>query len=90
MIKNELSKIESSSQIPQSLIHQKLMRLRDVAENLEDHTLNAETCFKILSRLKDEDNPEYLKGVINRIPVGQVARISDISAAILYLIGPNS
>ena len=36
------------------------------------------------------DNPEYLKGVINRIPVGQVARISDISAAILYLIGPNS
>ena len=36
------------------------------------------------------DNPKYLKGVLDRIPVGQVATISDISAAILYLIGPNS
>lgn len=36
------------------------------------------------------DNPEYLANVLNRIPVGKVATISDISAAILYLIGPNS
>lgn len=36
------------------------------------------------------DNPEYLDKVLNRIPVGKVATISDISAAIFYLIGPNS
>ena len=36
------------------------------------------------------NNPEYLANVINRIPVGKVASIHDISAAIMYLIGPNS
>ncbi|MEM8927222.1 MAG: SDR family oxidoreductase [Bacteroidota bacterium] len=36
------------------------------------------------------DDPEYLKNVLNRIPVGKVATISDITAAISYLIGPNS
>lgn len=36
------------------------------------------------------DNPEYLAGVLNRIPVGKVASIEDIVAAITYLIGPNS
>ena len=36
------------------------------------------------------DNPEYLKGVLNRIPVGKVASIKDITAAILYLAGANS
>lgn len=36
------------------------------------------------------DNPEYLKGVLNRIPVGKVATIKDIVSAITYLTGPNS
>ena len=36
------------------------------------------------------DNPEYLANVLHRIPVGKVAEISDITSAILYLIGPNS
>ena len=36
------------------------------------------------------DDPEYLANVLNKIPVGKVATIGDISAAILYLIGPNS
>ncbi len=36
------------------------------------------------------DNPDYLKNVLNRIPVGKVATIRDIAAAIIYLAGPNS
>jgi len=36
------------------------------------------------------DNPQYLEGVLNRIPVGKVATIRDISAAILYLASPNA
>ena len=36
------------------------------------------------------DDPEYLKGVLNRIPVGKVATIKDIAAAILYLTGTHS
>ena len=36
------------------------------------------------------DNPEYLANVLSKIPVGKVATISDISAAINYLIGSNS
>lgn len=36
------------------------------------------------------DNPEYLKNVLTRIPVGKVATIADITAAIRYLIGPSS
>lgn len=36
------------------------------------------------------NNPEFLEGVLARIPVGKVAEIKDIAAAILYLTGPNS
>jgi 2-deoxy-D-gluconate 3-dehydrogenase len=36
------------------------------------------------------DNPEYLKGVLNRIPVGKVATINDIVSAILYLTSAHS
>ncbi|MEO1258682.1 MAG: glucose 1-dehydrogenase [Bacteroidota bacterium] len=36
------------------------------------------------------DNPDYLEGVLNRIPVGKVATIKDIAAAILYLASPHS
>lgn len=36
------------------------------------------------------DNPEYLEGVLNRIPVKKVATIKDIVAAILYLTGTHS
>ena len=36
------------------------------------------------------DNPEYLAGVLDRIPVGKVATIKDIVAAILYLTNPYS
>ncbi|MEM8508454.1 MAG: SDR family oxidoreductase [Bacteroidota bacterium] len=36
------------------------------------------------------DNLEYLAGVLQRIPVGKVAAIADITAAIRYLIGPNA
>lgn len=36
------------------------------------------------------DNPEYLAGVLNRIPVKKVASIQDIFSAILYLTGPHS
>ncbi len=36
------------------------------------------------------DSPDYLAGVLQRIPVGKVAAIADITTAIRYLIGPNS
>lgn len=36
------------------------------------------------------DDPEYLSGVLNRIPVGKVATIQDIAAAILYLTSSHS
>ncbi len=36
------------------------------------------------------DNPEYLEGVLSRIPVKKVATIKDIVAAILYLTGTHS
>ncbi|MBT8204551.1 MAG: SDR family oxidoreductase [Eudoraea sp.] len=36
------------------------------------------------------DNPGYLAGVLNRIPVRKVATIKDIVAAILYLTGTHS
>ena len=36
------------------------------------------------------DDPEYLAGVLNRIPVGKVATIKDIVAAILYLTSTHS
>ena len=36
------------------------------------------------------DDPDYLAGVLNRIPVGKVASIEDIGAAILYLSSTHS
>lgn len=36
------------------------------------------------------DDPQYLEGVLKRIPVGKVATIQDISAAILYLSSPHA
>jgi 2-deoxy-D-gluconate 3-dehydrogenase len=36
------------------------------------------------------DDPGYLASVLNRIPVGKVATIQDIAAAILYLCGGHS
>ena len=36
------------------------------------------------------DNPEFLKVVLDQIPVGKVAEINDIAAAILYLTSTNS
>ena len=36
------------------------------------------------------DNPVYLEGVLSRIPVGKVANIKDIVAAILYLASPHA
>lgn len=36
------------------------------------------------------DNPEYRASVVDRIPVGKVATIQDIVAAILYLTGTHS
>ena len=36
------------------------------------------------------DNPEYLAGVLGRIPVGKVATIKDIFSAILYLTAEHS
>jgi NAD(P)-dependent dehydrogenase (short-subunit alcohol dehydrogenase family) len=31
------------------------------------------------------DNPEYLKGVLDRIPIGRVAQIKDVAGAVIYL-----
>lgn len=31
------------------------------------------------------DNPEYLEGVLNRLPIGRVANIKDIAGAVIYL-----
>ena len=36
------------------------------------------------------DDPEYLEGVLNRIPTKKVASIQDITSAILYLTSTNS
>ena len=36
------------------------------------------------------DNPEYLSGVLERIPVGKVASIQDIASAVLYLTSNHS
>jgi len=34
------------------------------------------------------DNPEYLKGVLNRLPIGHVGTITDVAAAVIYLASP--
>jgi 2-deoxy-D-gluconate 3-dehydrogenase len=36
------------------------------------------------------DNPEYLSGVLERIPAGKVVSIQDITSAVLYLTSNNS
>ena len=34
------------------------------------------------------DNPEYLGGVLARLPIGRVGTISDVAAAVIYLASP--
>jgi NAD(P)-dependent dehydrogenase (short-subunit alcohol dehydrogenase family) len=34
------------------------------------------------------DNPEYLAGVLNRIPSGKVGTIADVAGAVMYLASP--
>jgi NAD(P)-dependent dehydrogenase (short-subunit alcohol dehydrogenase family) len=34
------------------------------------------------------DNPEFLQGVLDRIPAGKVADIKDVSGAVIYLASP--
>jgi NAD(P)-dependent dehydrogenase (short-subunit alcohol dehydrogenase family) len=34
------------------------------------------------------DNPEYLEGVLARLPIGQVGTITDVAGAIIYLASP--
>lgn len=34
------------------------------------------------------DDPEYLAGVVDRIPIGRVGTIDDVAAAVLYLSSP--
>ncbi|MDX1521001.1 MAG: SDR family oxidoreductase [Anaerolineae bacterium] len=34
------------------------------------------------------DNPEYLAGVLNRLPIGRVGTITDVAAAVIYLASP--
>jgi 2-deoxy-D-gluconate 3-dehydrogenase len=34
------------------------------------------------------DNPEYLEGVLARLPIGQVGTITDVAAAVIYLASP--
>ncbi|NNF65783.1 MAG: 3-oxoacyl-ACP reductase FabG [Acidimicrobiia bacterium] len=34
------------------------------------------------------DDPEYLAGVVDRIPIGRVGTIGDVAAAVLYLASP--
>jgi len=36
------------------------------------------------------DNPEYLKGVVDRIPAGKVADINDVAGAVIYLASSAS
>jgi NAD(P)-dependent dehydrogenase (short-subunit alcohol dehydrogenase family) len=33
------------------------------------------------------DDPSYLKGVVDRIPIGRVAEIKDVAGAVIYLAG---
>jgi NAD(P)-dependent dehydrogenase (short-subunit alcohol dehydrogenase family) len=34
------------------------------------------------------DNPEYLSGVLDRLPIGKVGTINDVAAAVIYLASP--
>lgn len=34
------------------------------------------------------DNPEYLEGVLNRLPIGRVGTITDVASAVIYLASP--
>jgi NAD(P)-dependent dehydrogenase (short-subunit alcohol dehydrogenase family) len=34
------------------------------------------------------DDPDYLAGVLDRIPLGRVGTISDVAAAVIYLASP--
>jgi 2-deoxy-D-gluconate 3-dehydrogenase len=34
------------------------------------------------------DDPSYLKGVVDRIPIGRVAEIKDVAGAVIYLASP--
>jgi 2-deoxy-D-gluconate 3-dehydrogenase len=34
------------------------------------------------------DNPEYLEGVLNRLPIGHVGTITDVASAVIYLASP--
>lgn len=34
------------------------------------------------------DNPAYLKGVLDRLPIGHVGTITDVGAAVIYLASP--
>lgn len=34
------------------------------------------------------DNPQYLKGVLDRLPIGHVGAITDVAAAVIYLASP--
>lgn len=34
------------------------------------------------------DNPEYLEGVLSRLPIGRVGTITDVAGAVIYLASP--
>jgi 2-deoxy-D-gluconate 3-dehydrogenase len=34
------------------------------------------------------DDPSYLKGIVDRIPIGRVAEIKDVAGAVIYLASP--
>jgi NAD(P)-dependent dehydrogenase (short-subunit alcohol dehydrogenase family) len=34
------------------------------------------------------DDPEFLQGVLDRIPIGRVGSIDDVAAAVIYLASP--
>jgi len=36
------------------------------------------------------DQPEYLKGVLDRLPIGRVGTTTDVAAAVIYLASPAS
>jgi NAD(P)-dependent dehydrogenase (short-subunit alcohol dehydrogenase family) len=34
------------------------------------------------------DQPEYLRGVLDRLPIGRVGTTTDVAAAVIYLASP--
>ena len=34
------------------------------------------------------DDPDYLQGVLDRLPIGRVGTMSDVAAAVIYLASP--